>query len=67
MFITLATFVFLASGTMQLHQSVEVPGDPARALQMCWRLADTFVKGDAAALGGVALGAGCVVRQGRPS
>jgi hypothetical protein len=66
--ITLATFVFIAGGVMKPHQTVEVPGpNPARALQACWSLADTFVKADPAALGGVALRAGCIVSRGRPS
>jgi hypothetical protein len=66
--ITLATFVFLAGGQMQPRQAVDVPGTTtARALQSCWSLANEFVKLDPKALGGVALGAGCVVRSGRPS
>lgn len=65
--IKLATFVFFANGGMQPHQTMTVPGDAVRALQTCWAMADTFVKTDPAALGGVALGAGCIVQRGTKS
>lgn len=66
--IALATYVILASGAIQLHETKQIymPNE-IRALQACWKLADEFVHGNPAALGGVALGAGCVVRSGRPS
>lgn len=59
---TLALFVFLASGEVQHHAI------PSPSLDACFAAARKFVVQKPESLGGVALGAGCVVKPaGRPS
>jgi hypothetical protein len=57
----LALFVFTASGQMR-HQTVPQP-----SLDRCFAEARKFVLRDPQTLGGVALGAGCVVTPGHPA